>query len=303
MNIVFFGTSEFGIPILEKLIASEMKPSLVVTTPDMPAGRRLQITVPPIKGAAKSNGIPVFQPERLDDSAVSKIGKADLFIVGAYGKILPKSLLDIPEKGTINVHPSLLPKYRGPSPVQSFLLDGANETGVTIMLMDEEIDHGPILAKEAYSIKGHPTQKELKEILAGIGADLLVSTIVKWQKGEIEPQPQAHSEATHTRIFKKEDGKIDWNASAQHIERQVRAFSPWPGAFTSNGKRIKILKAEVLQEKGEAGKTFKTRKGKLGVYAKTDALVIEQLQTEGGKPMNSKEFLLGNKDIIGITFT
>lgn len=305
MNIVFFGTAEFSIPILRKLLENKMKPSLIITTKDKPAGRKLQLTPPPAKREAEKQGIPFFQPERFNNEAVVRIQKEnpDIFVVAAYGGILPSSLLDIPKKGALNVHPSLLPKYRGPSPVQTFMLEGKAETGVTIMLMDEQIDHGPILAQQSYVLKGKPALYELKRELAELGADLLVATIPQWMKGGMKPKAQNDSEATYTKIFAKGDGRIDWSNSAEYIERQVRALHPWPGAFTVNKKRMKILKASVLKEKGAPGKTFQTADGKLGVYAKTDALIIEQLQTEGGKPMDSREFLLGNKDSIGMRFS
>lgn len=298
MKIVFFGTSKFSIPILEKLIEFKMKPYLVVATPDIPAKRNLKVSASPIKKVAEKNNIKIIQPEKLDTKAIKEIGKADLFIVASYGKILPKALLKIPTKGTINVHPSLLPKYRGPSPIQSFLMNNENETGVSIMLVDEKIDHGPILAQIPYPVIGYPTKEDLEKELAVIGANLLLSTVQKWLNDEIQPIVQDDAEATLTKTLTKEDGRISWDNSAEEIERQVRALFPWPGAFTTNSKRIKILKARVVKEQGNKGWTFKTKDGYLGVYAEKNAILIEELQLEGGKPMSSKEFLLGNKEII-----
>lgn len=209
--------------------------------------------------------------------------QVDLIVVACYGKILPKEMLKIPKYGALNVHPSLLPKYRGPAPVPHTILNDEKETGVTIILMDEEVDHGPVLASREFLISnfqfsnglGKPTTPELLQTLWELGGDLLVKTIPKWIAGEITPQEQDHSIATYTKKFAREDGRIDWKAPVEYIERQIRAFTPWPGAFTFwKGKRIKILKAHVEQGK----------------------LIIDELQLEGKKPTTYREFLLGHKD-------
>ncbi|MBI2098436.1 MAG: methionyl-tRNA formyltransferase [Candidatus Wildermuthbacteria bacterium] len=202
----------------------------------------------------------------------------DLIVVGFYGNILPKEVLAKPKHGALNVHPSLLPKYRGPTPVLFTILNGDSETGVTIIKMDEEVDHGPILAQQKFFIGEKKfTKPELRQILWELGGDLLVETIPKWIGGEIQPQEQDHSKATYTKKLTREDGRIDWNRPAEYIERQVRALTPWPGAFTIwKGKRIKILNAHI-----EGGK-----------------LVIDELQMEGKKPTTLREFLLGHKDFI-----
>jgi len=207
----------------------------------------------------------------------------DLLVVGFYGKIVPKEMLEIPKYGALNVHPSLLPKYRGPSPIPTTIFNGDKETGVTIIQMDEQVDHGPLLAQRKFQITnfkfqngvGKPTTPELSKILWELGGDLAVETIPKWIQGEITPQEQDHSKATYTQKFTKEDGHIDWQKPALYIEKQVRAFLPWPGAFTFwKGKRVKILKAHIEQGK----------------------LVIDELQLEGKKPMSMREFLLGHPD-------
>ena len=315
MKIVFFGTSEFGAIILEKLVQAGMAPVLVVTTPDKPAGRKQEFTSPPVKLIAEKFKLPIFQPANLVNSAIAELTrqKIDMFIVAAYGKILPKGILNIPQYGALNVHPSLLPKYRGPSPIQTAILNDEDETGVTIMLMDEKMDHGPIVANSKFEIRNSKfTYPELHSKLAEIGADLLVKMIPDWIEGKIKPVPQDEGKATYTRILKKEDGKIDWNQPATEIERQVRALTPWPGTFTLfKGKTLKILKASVLPGtlpkpglgRITPGAVFLTAEKKLAIKCGGDALLVEELQLEGGKPMSAREFLLGHKDFLGIVLS
>lgn len=214
--------------------------------------------------------------------------QVDLIVVGFYGKILPQKILEIPKYGALNVHPSLLPKYRGPTPIPTAILNGDKETGVTIIQMDEEVDHGPILASTKFSLcerspegreirNSKLTTPELSQILWELGGDLLVETIPQWVTGKIKPQEQDHSKATYTKKLTRNDGRIDWNREAEYIERQVRAFTPWPGVFTFwKGKRVKILKAHVEQGK----------------------LVIDELQLEGKKPTTLRDFLLGYPDFV-----
>ncbi|HCM36946.1 MAG: hypothetical protein A3J30_04215 [Candidatus Wildermuthbacteria bacterium RIFCSPLOWO2_02_FULL_47_9c] len=210
---------------------------------------------------------------------VGSAAEADLMVVGFYGKILPKEMLEKPKFGALNVHPSLLPKYRGPTPVQTTILEGEKETGVTIIQMDEEVDHGPILAQRTHVISGNPTTPELEKVLWTIGGDLLLETIPKWIAGEIVPRAQDHAKATYTKKLSREAGHIDWAKPALYRERQIRAFTPWPGAFIFwKGKRVKILKAHL-----ERGK-----------------LIIDELQMEGKKPTTLHDFLLGYKDFAKV---
>jgi methionyl-tRNA formyltransferase len=310
MKIIFFGTSEFGAIILKKLVQAGLLPVLVVTTPDKPAGRKQMLTPPPVKVLAKAQGPEVFQPEKFNQDAIRFIQEKnpDLFVVAAYGKILPKTVLSIPQKGSLNVHPSLLPKYRGPSPVQAALLNGDKETGVSVIVLDEAMDHGPIIASSNFKIQNPKlTYPNLHNELAKIGADLLIKTIPDWIAGKIKPVPQDDSKATYTRILQKEDGRIDWSKEAMYIERQVRALYPWPGTFTTcetDGKQkmIKILKASVLPQErpiGKPGQAFPPPLPGIAIQTGKDALVIEELQLEGAKPMSSKEFLLGHKNFLG----
>jgi methionyl-tRNA formyltransferase len=275
MNIVFFGTSEFAAIILEKMIHGGVAPVLVVTTMDKPAGRKNVLTPPPAKVLALKNNIEIVQPQKVSDiNSQLQAMDPDLIVLASYGNIVPKTTLRIPTYGAINVHPSLLPKYRGASPMQSAILAGEQETGVSIMLMDEEMDHGPILAqqivfmdKEAY--------EQLHNKLAQIGADLLLETIPQWVNEEIKPKEQNHAEATFTERFTREDGRIDWKRPVEYIERQTRAFTPWPGAYTFwKEKRIKILKAHIEE----------------------NSLIIDELQLEGKQPTSFSEFKLGHPD-------
>ena len=310
------GTPEFGAIILEELSKSDFKPILVITELDKPVGRKQILSSPPVKIVAEKYNIPILQPEKLQvTSCELQELKPDLIIIAAYGQILPKEILDIPKQGCLNIHPSLLPKYRGPSPLQFTILNGAKETGVTIIKMDEKIDQGPILAKRELKIPNPKIsyEKLLKE-LAELGANLPIETIPKWLKGEIKAIPQDESKASYTKLLKKEDGKIDWTKSAEEIERQVRAFNPWPGTFAKiqNAKSkmqndnvkckiLKILKAEVLitPKKRKIGEIFLTDDKKLAIQTGQNCLIILKLQLEGKKPMNSRDFLNGYPNLIG----
>lgn len=261
-KIAFIGTPDFGAIILKELI-KHYRPVLVITNPDKPKGRKNIIAPSPVKELALKHNIPVQHD--------FKNIEADLIITAAFGKIIPKEIIELPKYGCLNVHPSLLPKYRGASPIQTAILNGEKETGITIMLMDEKMDHGPVLAQIKHKIdnKDYPT---LSKELAEKGAELLIQTIPKWLKGEIKPKKQEHKKATFTKIIKREDGRIDWNKTPQEIERQIRAFNPWPGTFTfSNDRRIKILEAEIVNNE----------------------LSIKKVQPEGKRPMSYEDFKKG----------
>ncbi|MBI5152948.1 MAG: methionyl-tRNA formyltransferase [Parcubacteria group bacterium] len=267
MKYIFFGTPDFAVTILERLIEAGYVPSAIVTNPDRPVGRKHTITPPPIKQQLlrlNLNSL-IFQPEKLSEIREQLAAlQPDLFIVAAYGKLIPKSILEIPKHGSINVHPSLLPKYRGPTPIQTAILNGDQETGVTIMLMDEKMDHGAILKNEKSNIKNQ-NYGELSKELAILGAGLLIETIPKWMNGEINQEPQDDSQATYTRIYKGEDGLLDFNKIAEELDCQVRALNPEPGTyFIKDGKRIKVLKAHVENEK----------------------LILDTIQIEGKKPVS-----------------
>ena len=307
LKVVFMGTPEFGAIVLEGLIKANCKLVLVITAPDKSIGRKQIITPPLVKLVAEKYNIPVEQPEKIENCKLKiENCKPDLIVLAAYSQIIPKEILEIPKYGCLNIHPSLLPKYRGPSPIQTAILNGDEETGVTIFLMDEKIDHGPIIANCKLPIANLKiTYPELSKELAEKGVKLLLETIPKWIKGAIKPKAQEESKAIYTKILKREDGKINWKNSADYIERQVRAFNPEPGTFTLAEKKIlKILKASTLKQTeigpfGLPGKTFLAPNDKIAVQTGKDYLIIEELQPEGKRKMTSEEFLRGHPDFIG----
>ncbi len=305
-QIVFLGTPEFAVPILEKLVQSEYKPFAVFCAQDKPIGRKQILTPPPVKISAQKYNIPVYQPKDALSIKHDVSGlKPDLIISVAYGMILPKEILEAPKFGYLNIHPSLLPKYRGASPIQAAILNGDQETGVTIIKMDEKIDHGPIVANSQFPMTNDQyTTPELSEKLAQLGANLLLEILPDWLAGKIKPQAQDEAKATYTKIIKKEDGLIDWKKSAAQIERQIRAYQPWPGAYTKlkvKSKKLKVIEAKILEKNVDKriGEVFLTENNKLTVQTGQNALIIKKLQIEGGRPMDAKDFLRGHKYIIG----
>lgn len=299
-KIIFIGTPQFGADVFEGLVKNNYKPILVITSPDKPVGRKQILTPSEVKIVAQKYNIPIIQPQKISGQNLKNL-KPDLIILSAYGQILSKNILDIPKYGAFNVHPSLLPKYRGPSPIQTTILNGDKETGITIYLMDEKIDHGPIISSIQFPIPSKITYKELSRKLAEQGVKLLIEIIPKWVKGEIKASPQDESKASYTKIIKREDGKIDWQKSAQEIEQQIRAFHLWPGSFTFwNNKRLKILESDVVQlsENYPIGKTLSSE-NKLCVQCGKDFLIIKKLHFGGKKPMSSEDFLRGNPEFIG----
>lgn len=321
MKIVFFGTSQFAIPILDTLLENNLAPFLIVTTPDKTQGRGQKSQSPPVKIWANVHKIKTEQPEKLSlEYLVSSVKDAELFIVASYGKIIPKPLLGIPKYGSLNVHPSILPKYRGPSPIQAAILAGDKETGVTIMLMDEEVDHGRIAANSKFPLSvgfvesgeirnSKLTYPELENELAKLGAKLLIETIPKWINNEIKPLEQNHAEAVYTKKIAKEDGHINWRTPAEIIERKMRAYYPDPGAYTfwdKNGVqiRLKIAEAEIVPKPSEIsdGEVFETKRG-FAAGTPNGALEIIKIHPEGKKEMPASTFLNGHRDIIGSTLS
>ena len=313
LGIVFFGTSEFAIIQLEALI-KHFNVVAVVTAPDEPVGRKQILTPPPLKSWILKHktlkNISILQPEKLDSGFMHQVSEfnPNLFIIAAYGKIIPKAILDIPTLGTLNVHPSLLPSWRGPSPIQYTILNGDTETGVTIMLVDETMDHGPILSQNIYRIANNKiTYPELHDELAKLGAKLLIETLSKWINKEIKPVSQDESKAIYSKLLKKEDGKIDWSCSAEDIERKIRAFTPWPGTFTfwqrkQNVLRLYIERTEISPDKvpdsSRIGEVF-FKNNALCVKTRNGVLQLLQVQLEGKKTLDVKTFLNGYSDIIG----
>ena len=249
MNFVFFGTGEEAVYALGALHSKGFVPKLIVTAPDRPAGRHLALTPPLAKKWATEHGVPVFQPEKIDREAIEFIARqeADVFTVVGYGKILPSNLLELPKGKTINIHTSLLPLYRGPAPIEGPILAGDIETGVTIMMIDKEADHGPIILQEKYLLTDTETTPELTKILFTRGGELLAEVLPSWLSGKITPKEQDHSKATHTKKLTKEDGLIDPEKDGSEILwRKYRAYMGWPGIyFFKDGKRIKVTKAKM----------------------------------------------------------
>ncbi|OGZ96417.1 MAG: methionyl-tRNA formyltransferase [Candidatus Sungbacteria bacterium RIFCSPHIGHO2_01_FULL_50_25] len=311
-KILFWGTSEFAIPSLDALIQAGYSISGVVTTPDKPAGRKQLLTPPPVKVLAESKKIPVYQPEILKSAGSTlELPEADLFVVAAYGKIIPKAIIGKPRLGALNIHPSLLPRWRGPSPIQFTILSGDAETGITIIEMDELMDHGPIVASSKFKMKNAKiTYPKLHDALAGEGAKFLVETLPKWISGEIKPMPQDESKVTFSKILKKEDGRIDWKKAAEEIERQIRAFVPWPGSWTmwpqdDRQHRIRIDEAEAASEHaahGSPGFVFQSAKNPLCIQTGKGALLVRRLTIEGSSSQNAETFLRGYKDAVGGAF-
>jgi methionyl-tRNA formyltransferase len=260
----------------------------------------------PIKKAALENNIPVFEPHNLkNDEEFFKQFKhlnPDLCIVAAYGRIIPSRYLELPKYGFLNIHPSLLPIYRGPSPVQSAIMNGDEETGVSIMKIDEQMDHGPILGITNYELRVTNYYKETENELAEEGAKLLLEVLPKYITGEIKPYDQDHAKATFTKMIVRHDGKIDWNKTAEEIYNQIRALNPEPGTWTTwNGKTLNIRSAEILNESAdemEVPGTVKKINNFIAVATKKCYLILKQIQLEGGKEMDVKLFVNGHPDFL-----
>lgn len=311
VKIIFFGTPEFSLPSLEALLRRGFNIVAVVTNPDEPAGRKQEITPPPVKVFAQKHNIPVFQPEKLDDKILSELPEADCFVVVAYGKLIPKSFLDKPKHGIVNVHPSLLPRWRGPSPLQYTILHGDKEAGVTIMKIDEQMDHGPILMQRKLGITDGEskkiTYKDIHDKLAKVGAELLVETLLDWFRGEIEPKQQDDNKATFSKLLRKDDGRINWERPAEEIERMVRAFNPWPGTWThwphdSKIFRIRIEEADWSEkEPAEGGSGFVWGDVDDPILIKTGrgSLIVKKILLEGKISLDAKEFVRGHPNFRG----
>lgn len=306
-RIIFCGTPDYSVPYLDALIRAGLAPIAVITQPDRPKGRSGKPTEAPVKRFAMKGGIPVLQPESVNTPEfIAEIDALDpdLLVVVAFGQILKQDFLDIFPKGTINVHPSLLPRHRGATPLQNTILAGDTETGVTIMLMDAKMDHGPILAQAPLTIGLDETLLGLAQKTIEIGTPLLVDTIYAWLNGTITPIEQDHDAATFTKLLKKEDGKIDWNDASFDIERKVRALSPWPGVWAElHGKRVKIFAVahipitvhETSRNPIQHGNVFVLGKELFVTCGDNTALSILKLQPEGKNPMTAEEYINGMK--------
>lgn len=310
MRIVFMGSPQFAVPTLRRLVESEYEVVAVYTQPDRPAGRGRTLQPPPAKKVALDYGIPVYQPERLrSPEATAELVQLapDLIVIAAFGQILKRPVLELPKHGVLNVHASLLPRHRGAAPVAAAILAGDEETGVTIMLTELALDAGPILAQRAIPISPQDTTGSLMTRLADEGAYLLMETLPRWLSGSIEPQPQDDSQATYAPSIRKEEALIDWSLPAVDIWRRVRAYNPWPVAFTLlDGQPLRILEATPLANEGpEPPGTvlpLPSEQATLDGFAVRcgwATLVATYVQRAGGRAMNGTDFLRGQRGLIG----
>lgn len=305
MRAVFMGTPAFAVDTLKKLLDSGIQVPLVLTQPDKPNKRGKKIVHTPIKELALELGIPVLQPTDLNDPQLHdtlRSTEADFFVVVAYGRVLPKEMLEIPKYGSINVHASLLPKYRGAAPLHWAVLNGEKESGVTTMLMDEGLDTGDILMQKKTPIPEDMTIGELHDALALSGAELLVETLEKFARGEIEPKAQNHEIATVTTLIDRETGRISWEDSAEKIHDQIRGTTPYPGAFSMlDEKRIKLFSSTVAEREsvGEPGEILDT--GKQGILVQTGkgTVLIKEIQLPGKKRMKVEDYMRGHGILTG----
>jgi methionyl-tRNA formyltransferase len=307
MRVVFMGTPEFSVPALEQLVQSQHEVVAVYTQPDKPEGRGRVLAPSPVKRAALEHGLEVLQPATLRDPAeVERLAalKPEVIVVAAFGQILPQSVLDIPGFRCLNIHPSLLPAYRGASPIPAAILAGDKDTGVTIMLMDAGMDTGPILSQFVVEIEPEDTTASLTIKLARAGARLLAETLPLWFDRCLTPQPQDESRASYTTPITKKDGAIDWRLSANEIWRRVRAFYPWPGCYTRwQGRLLRIHGAVALHKKGVMvpGRVIALASGQpaaVGVETGDGILGLLSVQLEGKRAMPAAEFLRGQKGFV-----
>ncbi len=306
MRIVFMGTPDFAVPSLQILIENGYEVCAVYTQPDKPKGRGHKLMPSPVKELALSRNIPVFQPGTLrTPEAAEQLRslKPELFVVVAYGKILPKEVLEIPPLGCVNVHGSLLPKYRGAAPVQWAVLNGDSVSGVTTMLLNEGVDTGDILLKEQTHVGEEETAGELFDRLKETGAQLLLKTLKGLSEGSIQPVPQKEEEATFAPLLSKELSCLDWNLSAKELFNRIRGLNPWPGAYgILDGKKLKIHRARVVPYlSGEPGTLTELAEG-MAVFCKEGALLLTEIQPENGKKMDSKSYLMGHPLTPGARF-
>ncbi len=308
MKVIFMGTPDFAVGTLEEIIKAGHEVVLVVTQPDKPRGRSGALQFPPVKECAVAHDIEVFQPKKIrEEENVEYLRRynADIIVVAAFGQLLPKSILEMPKHGCINVHASLLPKYRGAAPIQWSVINGDAVTGVTIMQMDIGMDTGDMIAKREVVIGEEETGGGLFDKLAEVGAKLCVDTMVEIENGTATRTPQNHDEATHVSMISKELGNIDWNKSAVEIERLIRGLNPWPSAFTKlDGKTFKIWKAKVVSEdtNEQPGCIVSVGKGILEVQTGKGVLSLLEVQLEGKKRMEVDAFLRGYSVAQGTCF-
>jgi len=299
-NVVFMGSPDFSLPTLRAL-ANAYQVVGVVSQPDRASGRGRELKPPPVKLLAQELNIPVIQPEKLRQPEAMeqlRLWNPDLIVVTAFGQILKKDVLYLPRFGCINVHASLLPRWRGAAPINAAILHGDKETGVTIMKMDVGLDTGPILTQRSIPITGEDTAGSVFEKLSHLAADLLIETLPDYLSGKIQPTPQPEEGMTHAPMLKKEEGKLDFTRPADELERRIRAFNPWPGAFMDvDGTLLKIHRAHVAQGKAEVGQRL-IYEDQPAVGAEAGLLILDEVQPAGKKSMSGKSFLAGARHWI-----
>lgn len=299
MRIVYMGTPDFAVPALECLAESRHEVVAVVTQPDKPKGRSGKMQFPPVKEYALSKGIDVLQPEKVKaPEFYPELAEyaPDVIVVAAFGQILPKSVLELPKYGCLNIHASLLPKYRGAAPIQWAVINGEKETGITIMQMDEGLDTGDILKTCKIALSPEETGGSLFDRLAGLGGPLLLETLEELEAGGIKPVPQNHNAHTYAKMLSRDMGNLDFTKSAEELERLIRGLNPWPSAFTRlDGKILKLWKATVVEgsKEAEAGELILADKKNLVIQCGDKALSVEELQLEGKKRMDVQSFMRG----------
>lgn len=304
MKILFMGTPDFAAGSLKSLIAAGYEIGAVVTQPDRPKGRSGKPVFSPVKEVALQAGIPVLQPEKIkrpEETARLLEYPADIYVIAAFGQILSKEILEQPRLGCINVHASLLPRYRGASPIQRVILDGEKSTGITIMQMNEGLDTGDILYTKSIDLAPDETFETLHDRLMVLGGEALIEALPLIEAGKLTPVKQDDSLSCYAPLIKKEDGLIDWKRPSDEIYSQIRAFNPWPGAFTySSGRMLKIWEAQPVSGSGRPGEILGTDKDSFTVACGSGAMKILSLQPEGKKRMETSAYLLGNKTESGM---
>ena len=308
MRVVFMGTPSFVIPVLDSLFGSDREIVGVYTNRDLPRGRGRQQGRTPVKEYATQKGLQVFQPNSLRTLEARKGLESlspDVVVLAAYGKLVPEELLEVPRWGFLNIHPSLLPKYRGPSPVQTALLDGERKTGASLIQLDKGIDSGPILGQKETAVRETELVLDLTRRLFQLGSELLLETLPGWGAGSTVPKIQDEDGASYTRKFLREDGKVEWDSASNIIFRRYKAFTPWPGLFTHwDGRILKLitLSTSPVHIHGEPGTVVPlTQQGEpaIGIITKDGTVCVDSLQLEGRRVQPSGEFLRGHPDILG----
>ncbi len=308
MKVVFMGTPDFAVGALEEIIKAGHEVTAVVTQPDKPKGRGKEMQISAVKAAALSHGLPVFQPVKIKTpEAVEQLRtyEADIFVVAAFGQILSKEILDMPKYGCVNIHASLLPKYRGAAPIQWAVIDGEEETGVTIQQMNEGVDTGDIISQEVVKLDAKETGASLFDKLAVCGAQLIVKTLDAIEKGNVTPVKQDDSKSTHAGMLNKEMGRLDFSQEAIVLERKIRGLNSWPSAYTHfKGKTLKIWDADVVDADagGECGSVSEVSKDSFSIVTGKGILRINEVQLEGKKRMEVSAFLLGYPLEKGMVF-